>query len=148
MQAWLPSTFCASGAAGAAICGGLQDGGCRAPAGRHAGGGGAHLLALLGGLAHQDLRGARTVGAPGRMWHGVWVVGWEKVLDSIGAATPATMPAAAALYPCPPPPLYPPLLSSRLHFMTNLGVAGGLLLLSTMGAGRFAVDALLPKKRE
>ncbi|PRW45162.1 hypothetical protein C2E21_6125 [Chlorella sorokiniana] len=36
----------------------------------------------------------------------------------------------------------------RLHFMTNLGVAGGLLLLSAMGAGRFAVDALLPKKRE
>lgn len=32
--------------------------------------------------------------------------------------------------------------------MTNMGVAGGLLLLSAMGAGRFAVDALLPKKRE
>ena len=36
----------------------------------------------------------------------------------------------------------------RLHFVTNLGVAGGLLLLASFGAGRFTVDALLQKKRE
>ncbi|KAL4436580.1 hypothetical protein ABPG75_003719 [Micractinium tetrahymenae] len=36
----------------------------------------------------------------------------------------------------------------RLHFATNLGVAGGLLLLASFGAGRFTVDALLAKKKE
>ena len=37
----------------------------------------------------------------------------------------------------------------RLHFATNLGVAGGLLLLASFGAGRFTVDAMLkPKKKE
>ena len=35
-----------------------------------------------------------------------------------------------------------------LHFATNLGVAGGLLLLASFGAGRFTVDALLNKKKE
>ena len=34
----------------------------------------------------------------------------------------------------------------RLHFVTNLGVAGGLLLLASYGAGRFALDRLLEKK--
>ncbi|KAL4444581.1 hypothetical protein ABPG77_002398 [Micractinium sp. CCAP 211/92] len=36
----------------------------------------------------------------------------------------------------------------RLHFATNMGVAGGLLLLASFGAGRFTVDALLAKKKE
>lgn len=37
----------------------------------------------------------------------------------------------------------------RLHFVTNLSVAGGLLLLVTFGAGRYTVDAMLkPKKKE
>ena len=35
----------------------------------------------------------------------------------------------------------------RLHFVTNLGVAGGLLLLASFGAGRFTVDRLLEKKK-
>lgn len=36
----------------------------------------------------------------------------------------------------------------RLHFATNMGVSGGLLLLASFGAGRFTVDALLAKKKE
>ena len=34
----------------------------------------------------------------------------------------------------------------RSHFMTNMGVAGGLILLQSFGAGRFAVDSLMRKK--
>lgn len=30
--------------------------------------------------------------------------------------------------------------------MTNMGVAGGLILLQSFGAGRFAVDSLMRKK--
>lgn len=36
----------------------------------------------------------------------------------------------------------------RLHFATNLGVAGGLLLLASFGAGRFTVDAFLKSKKK
>ena len=36
----------------------------------------------------------------------------------------------------------------RLHFVTNLGVAGGLVLLQSFGAGRFTVDRLMQKKGE
>jgi len=35
---------------------------------------------------------------------------------------------------------------ARDHFAVNIGVAGGLLLFQTMGAGRYSVDALLKKK--
>lgn len=42
----------------------------------------------------------------------------------------------------------PCLFFCRLHFATNLGVAGGLLLLASFGAGRFTVDALMAKKKE
>lgn len=35
----------------------------------------------------------------------------------------------------------------RLHFVVNLGVAGGLLLLASFGAGRFTVDALMKKRQ-
>jgi len=31
----------------------------------------------------------------------------------------------------------------RSHFFTNLGVAGGLLLVQTFGAGIYSVDAIL-----
>lgn len=34
----------------------------------------------------------------------------------------------------------------RSHFLTNLGVAGGLVLLQSVGAGGFTVDRLLQKK--
>ncbi|BDA42266.1 probable surfeit locus protein 4 homolog at C-terminar half [Coccomyxa sp. Obi] len=34
----------------------------------------------------------------------------------------------------------------RLHFVTNLGVAGGLILLQNFGAGRYTVDQLMKKK--
>lgn len=34
----------------------------------------------------------------------------------------------------------------RSHFVTNMGVAGGLVLLQSMGAGGFTVDRLLQKK--
>ncbi len=34
----------------------------------------------------------------------------------------------------------------RLHFVTNLAVCGGLLLLQGFGAGRYTVDELLKKK--
>lgn len=37
-------------------------------------------------------------------------------------------------------------LHVRSHFFTNVGVAGGLLLLHTFGAGKYSVDALLKKK--
>ncbi|CAK0770665.1 hypothetical protein CVIRNUC_003790 [Coccomyxa viridis] len=36
----------------------------------------------------------------------------------------------------------------RLHFVTNLGVAGGLVLLQSFGAGRYTVDRLMQKKGE
>ncbi|KAI3426484.1 hypothetical protein D9Q98_008850 [Chlorella vulgaris] len=36
----------------------------------------------------------------------------------------------------------------RLHFVTNLSVAGGLLLLGSFGAGRFTVDAWLAAKKK
>ena len=36
----------------------------------------------------------------------------------------------------------------RLHFVTNLGVAGGLLLLASFGAGRYTVDRLLALKKK
>jgi uncharacterized membrane protein YphA (DoxX/SURF4 family) len=39
-------------------------------------------------------------------------------------------------------------IHARSHFVTNLSVAGGLLLLSGLGAGRFTVDNLLAKKKE
>jgi len=35
----------------------------------------------------------------------------------------------------------------RSHFCTNLGVAGGLLLLQSVGAGSFTVDRLLQKTK-
>jgi len=35
---------------------------------------------------------------------------------------------------------------ARDHFTVNIGVAGGLLLFQTIGAGRYSVDALLKKK--
>lgn len=35
----------------------------------------------------------------------------------------------------------------RSHFFTNLGVAGGLLLLQTFGAGMYSVDAILQSKK-
>ncbi len=34
----------------------------------------------------------------------------------------------------------------RSHFCTNVGVAGGLMLLQSMGAGGFTVDRFLQKK--
>ena len=34
----------------------------------------------------------------------------------------------------------------RSHFFTNVGVAGGLLLLQAFGAGKYTVDALMNKK--
>lgn len=34
----------------------------------------------------------------------------------------------------------------RLHFVTNLAVSGGLLMLQSFGAGRYTVDHLLKKK--
>lgn len=37
-------------------------------------------------------------------------------------------------------------LHVRSHFFTNVGVAGGLLLLQTFGAGKYSVDAILKKK--
>mmetsp|Transcript_14227 Transcript_14227/g.42975 ORF Transcript_14227/g.42975 Transcript_14227/m.42975 type:complete len:384 (-) Transcript_14227:2002-3153(-) len=36
----------------------------------------------------------------------------------------------------------------RSHFFTNLGVAGGLLLLQTFGPGRYSVDAVLKAKKK
>ena len=39
-------------------------------------------------------------------------------------------------------------IHSRSHFVTNVSVAGGLILLAGMGAGRFTVDHLVSKKRE
>lgn len=37
-------------------------------------------------------------------------------------------------------------IHSRSHFATNLAVAGGLLLLASVGPGQFTVDTLLAKK--
>jgi uncharacterized membrane protein YphA (DoxX/SURF4 family) len=37
-------------------------------------------------------------------------------------------------------------IHARSHFVTNLSVAGGLLLLTGVGAGRYTVDRLLTKK--
>jgi len=37
-------------------------------------------------------------------------------------------------------------LHVRSHFFTNVGVAGGLLLLQGFGAGKYSVDALMKKK--
>lgn len=37
-------------------------------------------------------------------------------------------------------------LHVRSHFFTNVGVAGGLLLLQTFGAGKYSVDGILKKK--
>lgn len=34
----------------------------------------------------------------------------------------------------------------RLHFITNLAVSGGLVMLQSFGAGRYTVDHLLKKK--
>ncbi len=39
-------------------------------------------------------------------------------------------------------------IHARSHFVTNLSVAGGLLLLTGVGAGRYTVDRLLAKKKE
>lgn len=36
----------------------------------------------------------------------------------------------------------------RLHFVTNMAVSGGLLLLANFGAGRYTVDAFINKKKE
>lgn len=36
----------------------------------------------------------------------------------------------------------------RLHFVTNLAVAGGLLLLAGFGAGRYTVDNLIKAKKK
>lgn len=36
--------------------------------------------------------------------------------------------------------------NAREHFTVNIAVAGGLLLISQVGGGRFAVDELLKKK--
>ncbi len=66
------------------------------------------------------------------------------------ATTVAAMNATSAAFclnaspPCHTPSAPP----CRLHFATNMGVAGGLLLLASFGAGRFTVDALLAKKKE
>eukprot|EP00048_Salpingoeca_helianthica_P017677 m.238516 g.238516 ORF g.238516 m.238516 type:complete len:283 (+) comp21827_c0_seq1:3-851(+) len=38
-------------------------------------------------------------------------------------------------------------LHAREHFTVNMGVAGGLLLLTVVGAGRFTIDELLKKKQ-
>lgn len=56
------------------------------------------------------------------------------------AVATAAMLITAGRSPC--------LFFCRLHFATNLGVAGGLLLLASFGAGRFTVDALMAKKKE
>ena len=37
-------------------------------------------------------------------------------------------------------------LHVQSHFFTNAGVAGGLLLLQTFGAGKYSGDAVLKKK--
>lgn len=77
-------------------------------------------------------------------WWAAWECAGQRVADGGKPAawlTPIRNPACTFAFNLP-------LTLGRLHFVTNLGVAGGLLLLSAMGAGRFAVDALLPKKRE
>lgn len=35
----------------------------------------------------------------------------------------------------------------RLHFVTNLAVSGGLIMLQSFGAGRYTVDNLLKKRQ-
>jgi uncharacterized membrane protein YphA (DoxX/SURF4 family) len=37
-------------------------------------------------------------------------------------------------------------IHAREHFYVNIGTAGGILLLSFLGAGKYSVDALLKKK--
>ena len=37
-------------------------------------------------------------------------------------------------------------LHAREHFVVNTGVAGGLLLLTVVGAGKFTVDEILKKR--
>jgi uncharacterized membrane protein YphA (DoxX/SURF4 family) len=39
-------------------------------------------------------------------------------------------------------------IHARDHFSVNVGVAGGLLLLQTLGAGKYSVDEYLAKKKE
>ena len=38
------------------------------------------------------------------------------------------------------------IIHAREHFCVNISVAGGLLLLTTIGAGKYTVDQLLAKK--
>ena len=77
---------------------------------------------------------------------------------SVGYKTPAVarllaaalVAEAATCWPCWaggwPTPSYA--AHVRLHFVTNLGVAGGLLLLASFGAGRFTLDELLRLKKK
>lgn len=111
------------------------------------------MLAVLGRLAHPHLCGARAVSGVcalrccgQRAEASLHCCCHEK--GCLALLPPRHATSAAC---CPPAPLLchaspgPP---CRLHFATNMGVAGGLLLLASFGAGRFTVDALLAKKKE
>lgn len=80
------------------------------------------------------------------------VMGWQTRRAAAGLATLCALEALVQwpwwLYYCGDPyhlgPYYA--ISAREHFVVNLALGGGMLLLRDFGAGRFSVDAMLRKE--